>query len=226
MRKILLLALISIIAISCQKESTIEILGTIPNLPDGTLYLYNAKYNVIIDSTKTINGRFDIKHVFPKNSAPLYLGLKHTDKQSFTRTLHFPSEVKFETQRWNPPAFLSDPVICINGNIQDFSHIAPNYTGKLNHFIVGKITAGKQTDVFYKTELNLFKTAQYKDISNFIKAYPYSYHLLYSLDLFKDRFTGLQIKELLKLFDKDVKNSQPYKDLLYIAEQRQKNSKS
>ncbi|XJR87587.1 DUF4369 domain-containing protein [Elizabethkingia anophelis] len=40
------------------------IYGNIPNLPDGTLYLYKNYYSDRIDSIKTKNGEFKLKHYF------------------------------------------------------------------------------------------------------------------------------------------------------------------
>ncbi|WP_294224924.1 DUF4369 domain-containing protein, partial [uncultured Chryseobacterium sp.] len=59
--KLLLSLIIAFFTLSCSNnkyETVIQ--GNIPNLQDGTLYLYKDKYNNRIDSVETKKGKFKI----------------------------------------------------------------------------------------------------------------------------------------------------------------------
>ncbi|HIB8181428.1 TPA: thioredoxin-like domain-containing protein [Elizabethkingia anophelis] len=213
-----------LIFISCNalfKAQSTVIKGNIPNLPDGTLYLYQNKPSNIIDSTKTIYGKFEIKHLFKTKNA-VYLGLAHLDKQQIRRLFFIPVNSKTGEASHNLQFFMSDPLIAIKGNIQDYAPPGTKLPEKLKIVTTSMINVGKQTSVLYDISPDFFDKATYGDIKETIIKYPYSFHVLYGLENLRNEFTPIQMKELLELFDKDVKQSEPFKKELLLAQKREK----
>ncbi|PWN62486.1 TlpA family protein disulfide reductase [Chryseobacterium viscerum] len=197
---------------SCNKKQTVRIVGDIPNLPDGIMYLWTGTMLDKIDSVQTIKGHFEINHDF-KEKLPIYIGIFHRDKKNVQRVFGFITNVP----KWGSPTFMSDPLITIKGNMEEYTPV--NFTPSPSVIFVNspRIKAGKQTEALYNTGDAIFTNNSPDNIDVIkekIKKYPYSYHILYNIIGNKTVFNTTQTDELLNLFDEEVKQSNPYKKLL------------
>ncbi|MCL1658400.1 AhpC/TSA family protein [Elizabethkingia miricola] len=209
---------------SCSEQNKkILIYGNIPNLPDGTLYLYKNYYSDRIDSIKTKNGEFKLKHYFSNDEEPLYLGIDHKDNNGVTRAFNFPTNTKYRGGELNTQYFMNDSLIKINGIIKNFNAKDIKLSSKYILVISPRIESGKQTEAFYNIDGDLFEKIDentIKVISKKIAQYPYSYHLLYQIEKNKNSFTTSQIDVFLKSFKGEITQSKTYKTLLAYYEKR------
>lgn len=197
---------------SCSEKQTVRIIGNIPNLPDGVLYLWTGTMFNRIDSVETVKGHFEITHDF-KGKLPLYIGIFHQDKKNFRRIFGFHTSVP----KWGSSTFMSDSLITINGNIDEYTPV--NFTPSPNVIFVNspRIQAGRQTKALYNTGDAIFtnnSSANIEIIKEKIKKYPYSNHIIYSILGNKTVFNTTQIDQFLPLFDDDVRKTEFYKKLV------------
>lgn len=202
---------------SCSQDKHQTILkGDISNLPDGTLYVYENSPDNRIDSVNVKNGKFNLTHQWKSDKEPSYLGIDHIDKNGTLRAFNFPTRSKYKGSGWNSPFFLSDSVIIINGKITDFTPKDLKLSEEYKFVIAPQIIAGKQTEALYNTDNDLFETIAPEKINMIkekIKQYPYSYHLLYKIQENKNSFSAEELKELLQLFNGNIKQSNTFKKL-------------
>ncbi|MCL1674363.1 TlpA disulfide reductase family protein [Elizabethkingia meningoseptica] len=215
---ILLIILLFFYSLSCsRKEHKTLIKGNIPNLPDGTLYLYKDESGSRIDSTDTKNGVFQLVHQWRGNIEPVYLGLDHIDHKGVLRAFSFPTNARYKGAGWEFQYFFSDSVIAINGKLKDFVTKDLELSEKYKLVTSPVITAGRQTEVLYHTDRDLFEDITPEKINSIkekIQQYPYSYHLLYQLERNKNNFSVHHMKDFLNIFRGDITQSGTYKKLL------------
>lgn len=215
--KSIILLIITFFIISCNdnKHTTI-ISGNIPNLPDGTLYLYQEKYNNIIDSIHTQNGKFKIIHKWENYTEPIYLGIDHIDNNQIKRSFSFITNAKYKGSECQSQYFFSDSIISINGNLKEFETKDIILQPRYKIVTAPKISAGMQTKALYNTDCDLFDDYNEKSFSlikDKIKEYAYSYHLLYNINDNKNSFSPQQVDEFLKLFKGEITQSKTFKNL-------------
>ena len=197
---------------SCSKDNPVKIIGDIPNLPDGTIYLWKETMLTKIDSAKVTMGRFEINFE-NKVKEPLYLGLFHVDKNGLKRIFGFKTNVA----KWGSPTFMSDSLIYIKGNIEDYIPVNLITSPEVIFTNSPIIKAGKQTDALYNTGDQIFANNNPKNINKIkekLKKFSYSYHILYSIIKNKTVFNSHQTDDFLQLFDDNIKQSKSYKELL------------
>lgn len=197
---------------SCSKKQTVRIVGDIPNLPDGIMYLYKRTMLDKIDSVQTSKGHFEITHDF-KEELPVYIGIFHIDKKNYMRPIDYKSKVP----KWGTPLFMSDPLITIKGALKEYTPVNITLPPNVIFSEISKIQGGKQTEALYNTGDAIFTSNSPNNINIIkenIRKYPYSYHILYSIIGNKTIFNTNQTDEFLQLFDNEVKESKPYKNLL------------
>ncbi|QOW09854.1 AhpC/TSA family protein [Kaistella flava (ex Peng et al. 2021)] len=197
---------------SCSKNNSVKIIGDIPNLPDGTIYLWKETMLTKIDSAKVTKGRFEINFEH-KVKEPFYLGLFHVDKNGLKRIFGFKTNVP----KWGSPTFMSDPLINIKGNIEDYIPVNLITSPEVIFTNSPIIKAGKQTEALYNTGDQIFGNNNPEKINMIkekLKKFPYSYHILYSIIKNKTTFNTHQTDDFLKLFDDNIKQSEPYKGLV------------
>lgn len=208
---------------SSKTENTI-IEGIMPNLPDGTMYLWEEGPDNKIDSCTTVNGKFKISHRWSSNEEPNYIGLFHFDKNGIKRVFNFKTNALYKGKGWSVNVFYPDSLIVINGKFIEDSPIEgfviPNniksFTGPLDKF-------GKQTEAFFNIDGDLFEKIDnntYLIVKEKLAKYPYSYHLLYKIDENKNSFSAKQVKEFLGLFKGEITQSKTYKNLYSYNEKR------
>lgn len=217
------------LVISCKKDNQTIIKGNIPNLPDGVIYLIQDYDDNKIDSAETKNGIFEIKHIFNKNSEPVFLGLTHMDTKGVKRLFSFITNAKYKgVGGWGTSLFLSDPTVVINGKIKENVIPALNLPSNIKLVNSPPIVAGQQTEAYYNVDGDLFEHINAKTftvLKQKISKYPYSYSLLYSITENKNTFSAQQVQEFLKLFQGEITKSQTYKKLNIYNQKRFNESK-
>ncbi|MDV7698423.1 AhpC/TSA family protein [Chryseobacterium soli] len=202
---------------SCSQDKHQTILkGDIPNLPDGTLYVYENSPDNIIDSVNVKDGKFNLTHQWKSDKEPSYLGIDHTDKNGTKRLIDFPTHAQYRKAKWNTSLFLSDSIISISGNLIEEDLKDLKLPTKIKLVTIPKIIAGKQNQAYYNIDGDLFERIDNKTIQTIkekIKQYPYSYHLLYKIQENKNSFSAEELKELLQLFNGNIRQSGTFKKL-------------
>ncbi|MCJ7936133.1 MAG: TlpA family protein disulfide reductase [Chryseobacterium sp.] len=210
--KFLHLLFLLVFAYSCSDKQTVRIVGDIPNLPDGTLYLWKGTMLDKIDSVETSKGHFEINYK-AEEKLPVYIGIFHRDKKKIQRVFGFLTSVP----QWGSPTFMSDPLITIKGNLEEYTPVNMTLPPDVIFINSPKIQAGKQTEALFNTGDVIFTNSSPNNINTIkekLKKYPYSYHILYNIIGNKTVFNTQQTDDFLKLFDDEVKRSKPYKKLL------------
>ncbi len=220
--KTIFFVIISILSISCKNdEKQTSITGNIPNLPDGTMYLFKETMLEKIDSTKVINGKFEFKYSNITKS-PVYLGIFHIDKKNIKRVFGFPTKSKYQGSPLVQSVFMSDPFIKINGIF--FDNTPKGFPKNIRSVDLKKpIVTGIQTEAFYNVDGDLFfkinpQTIQV--IKNKIIAFPSSYYLLDKISENKNSFSPQQVDEFLKLFKGDITESDSFRKLSAYNQKR------
>jgi len=216
-----LLFITFILVISCSKnENETIIRGNIPNLPDGTLYVFKESMLNRLDSIQTTRGKFELKYK-NKIDIPIYVGLFHVDKRNIKRIFGFPTDVP----KWGSSVFMTDSLIEINGNIEEYKPtniVPPEDVIFINS---PKLKSGEQTTALFNSGDAIFNfndvnpTIIYT-IKEKIKRYPFSYYLLDKINENKNSFSPQQVDEFLKLFKGEITESESFKKLSVYNKKR------
>jgi len=224
-KKIFFILLIFFLQISCNEKKVTSINGTIPNLPDGTMYLWEEGPSNKIDSSTTHNGNFKISHEWNENKEPNFIGIYHIDKSGIKRLFNFTTKASYNgTSGWSTNVFYPDTIISLEGK---FKEDPPIEGYKLPYNIKDVsgvvIKAGRQTEAYYNIDGDLFGKINDKTIQTVrdkINKYPYSYHLLYQIIENKNNFSAEQVADFLKSFKGEITDSKSYKNLLAYNQKR------
>lgn len=205
---------------SCSKnqQQTVTIVGDIPNLPDGVLYLWKETMLDKIDSVKTSKGHFEINYKINEKS-PIYIGIFHEDKNKVKRIFGFLTNVP----KWGSSTFMSDPLITIKGNMEEYTPVNIKLPTDVILVNSPKIQAGKQTEALFNTSETIFTNNNLYNITTIkekLKKYPFSYHILYKISENKNSFSPKQVDEFLKSFKGEITQSETYKKLSAYNEKR------
>lgn len=208
-----LLFILLLIFSSCSENKKVVIIeGDIPNLPDGTIFLSNNTYNDKIDSVITKNGKFKICYTL-KSEEPIYMGLHHIDANGVFMLTGFPTNAKYNNSGYKSSLFMSDSIIIIKGKLIEFSPIGIQHDPKTKFVDFPKIKAGYQTNSLFHTDGDLFDNINkntYSKVLLKIKEYSNSFHLLYSINDYRNSFTPLQVDNFLKSFKGDITKSNTF----------------
>ncbi|CAM4424594.1 TlpA disulfide reductase family protein [Flavobacterium terrigena] len=211
---------------SCNKKSSqIIIEGNIPNLPDGKLYLSKDNYINKIDSIDTENGIFNFNYKTDSDE-PIYMAIHHIDKNGVFRAISFPTKAKYNNGSYNSQFFLSDSIIIINGKLIDNSPIGILNDSKTKFVNSPEIKAGYQTNALFHTDGDLFDNINkntYSKVLLKIKKYSNSFHLLYSINEYRNSFTPIQVDNLLNSFNGKITNSDTFLKLRDYNKKRLEN---
>lgn len=219
---------ILLFTIGCEKtERQTTIKGNIPNLPDGTVYLFKDYADNKVDSTKSKNGIFTITHTWD-NDEPNYIGINHMDDKGVYRLFSFTTNAKYKgVAGWGTNVFMSDSNIAINGNLK-YDVFMGKLPSNIKPVSAPPIVAGQQNEAFYNTDGDLFENITAKTnqiVKEKVAKYPYSYHLLYKINEHKNSFSAKQIQEFLQSFKGEITQSETYKKLYTYNEKRFNESK-
>jgi len=207
-KKIFFILVIFLLQISCNEKNSTSINGSIPNLPDGTMYLWEESPSNKIDNSTTHNGNFKISHEWNENKEPNFIGIYHIDKSGMKRLFNFTTNASYNgTSGWRTNVFYPDTIISLKGN---FEEDPPIEGYKLPYNIKDvcgvAIKAGRQTEAYYNIDGDLFGKINDKTIQTVrdkINKYPYSYHLLYQIIENKNNFSVEQVADFLKSFSEN-----------------------
>ncbi len=213
-RLFLYLLFLSVFTYSCNNKQTIKIIGNIPNLPDGTVYLFKWSMLDKIDSAEVTKGHFEI-HYEMKDELPFYIGIFHKDKKNVQRVITYTTNVP----TWRSATFMTDSVIKIKGNLIEYTpgNVISSPDVIFADISISNIQAGRQTEALFNTGNPIFTSntpGNVNTIKEKLEKYPFSYHILYKLIDNKTVFNSHQIDDFLTLFDDNIKHSKPYKELL------------
>lgn len=223
MKNYIFIAFILMLSCCREKNKQTTIRGNIPNLPDGTIYLFKDNSIRKIDSTISKNGKFNLTHKWDSDE-PVYIGIDHKDKEGVYRFFSFTTNAKYRgVAGWGTSVFLSDSSIVINGNLTYDKFIGVKFPDNKKPVTGPPLKAGKQTEAFYSIDGDFFEGKISEKINLLmgkIKKYPYSYHLLYKITENKNSFSPQQIDEFLKLFKGEITKSDTYKQLSVYNKKR------
>lgn len=230
LKNVLFTLLIFLLQISCKEKNITSINGSIPNLPDGMMYMWEEGPSNKIDSSMTHNGNFKILHEWNEAKEPNIIGIYHIDKNGIKRLFNFTTNASYKGIRgWSTNVFYSDTIISLNGKFKEDLPIK-GYELPYNIKDVSGVVikAGRQTEAYYNIDGDLFEKINDKTIRTVqdkISKYPYSYHLLYQIIQNKNNFSAEQVETFLKSFKGEIINSKSYKNLLAYNQKRIRNDK-
>lgn len=211
-----------LIFISCSKKPQETLIkGNIPNLPDGFIYLLSIEGDKL-DSTMTKKGKFQLAHTWVEKE-PRYIRINHIDEKGILRFFSFRTNAKYRGANWGTEAFLSDPLIEINGNLKYDTLVGIQLPPDRKPVTGPPLKAGKQTEAFYSIDGDMFEKIDDKTIVTVrekLRKYPFSYHLLFKINENKNSFSTQQVDEFLKLFKGEITESETYKNLLVYNQKR------
>jgi thiol-disulfide isomerase/thioredoxin len=226
--KSVFLVVFFLFAYGCKKtEKQTTIKGNIPNLPDGTVYLFKDYPGNRIDSTKSKNGIFTLAHQW-ENNEPVYIGIDHIDKNGVNRFFSFTTKAKYKgVPGWGTSVFLSDSNIIMNGDLKYNTYIGITFPDDKKPVTGPPLITGRQTEAYYNIDGDLFENINqntFKIVKEKLGTYPDSYHLLYKIGENKNSFSAQQFEDFLKLFKGEITQSDTYKKL-YAYNQKRFNEK-
>jgi thiol-disulfide isomerase/thioredoxin len=196
---------------SCKAKrisNEIIIEGQVKNMPDGKIYLTEARYwRIPLDSTICTNGHFVFK-IKPDSSFVPFMAAIHfpdSSKPMKVGGLFFRNYMLgVDSMKYSGDGFyLEKGYTRIEGDNQKKPRL--------------RIFAGKETDVMYKNQFtdfgwlgNIDSAKRLQRVSFFkkeIRKFPFSYFLLQSIYDAKEQYSEKEINEILALFNSDVQES-------------------
>lgn len=204
--------------------------GNVKGLPDGMLILLGTNslsLNEPLDSVHSVKGQFSFK--IEKKKLPAFLTIQLQQDNGVKLFFTFETNKKYRGEPLNLQNFMRDDTILINGNLKYKTPKDAFFSLNKMEFasIDRPIIAGRQTYVYYNVDLNLEQVITdsiEKKLSDTIKKYNYSYYLLEELNKHRNKFSKLQLNNLLSKFDNNLQNDQiaiELKNSLKLRKERQ-----
>ena len=183
-------------------SSVITIEGNIAGVPDGKIYLADArKWKTPIDSTNIKDGHFQFK---TKISSPFLAAIHYWDSSNVKRLLYRNHTLGADSVQASTDAFYIEPgKITINGD-----NNKPPYL---------RIVAGKENELLFNNQFldfgwigNLDSLKRLQKITSFkktIEQNPFSFFLLESIYQSGEQYSKTELKNIFSLFNADVQQS-------------------
>jgi len=183
-------------------SSVITIEGNIAGVPDGKLYLADArKWKTPIASTNIKDGQFQFK---TKIGSPFLVAIHYWDSSRVKRLLYRNHTLGADGLQTSTDAFFVEPGnTSINGD-----NSKPPYL---------RIVAGKENELLFKNQFvdfgwigNLDSIKRLEKIMSFkktIEQNPFSFFLLESIYHSGEQYSKTELKNFLSLFNTDVQQS-------------------
>lgn len=207
--------------ISCKdQEVSNEIIleGQEKNIPDGKIYLTEARYwQIPLDSTECTNGHFVFKIKADSSFVPYMASISYPDSTSPTKI----AQLAFSNDFLLPPDtakfynYYSSAFYLERGKI--IIRNQERVKQKFPHGIPVTIKAGKETELMYRNQFtdfgwlgNIDSTKRLSKIEYFknqIKKFPFSYFLLQSIYNAKEQYSKKEMQTILSLFNDDIQKS-------------------
>jgi thiol-disulfide isomerase/thioredoxin len=189
----------------------VEIKGHVLNIPSNKVYLTSAyQWKTFIDSADYSNGEFTILYKTDYSFQPFVASICFINKQGIIQQLAYKNNILSSSNKeFGNTSFVLEPgVTTINGKVDSVTY---NSTNNL------EITAGKETEVYFKTQFLNFGLLGESDSSKrkerlmlfkrLIDEYPSSYYLLLSINNYKRMYSNKELSYLLSFFDKGILKS-------------------
>lgn len=208
----------------------IDIKGNLKNLPDGKIYLVNI-YNrsKAIDSSTIREGKFSFKLKIKRSEQFSFVTLIAKDNADSTREFLYPSNKLHNGQPMFDDHFILEDDITLNGKLSDFKPKSFKIPGKMKMVKLNQPILAKQSWVLYNIT-PIFP--RYNNDSNFnelkkvINRFSYSYYLLNEINQNVTLLNEVQLKEVLNLFNNEIKQTPMWIELNKINEKFTKNKTS
>lgn len=227
MKQLFLLFYLTFVLIACKSQQEVKdiiIIGNVLNIPAKKVYLANAyKWKTFLDSASYKDGRFTFKYkpkIIPFE--PFVASIEFINERGIIQGLMYKTNtLKASAKEDGNNAFvLESGTTMISGNADPISH---NVTNKL------QIKAGKETEVFYKTQFldfgylgeadSIKRKAKLNTFKQVIQKYPSSYYLLGEINNYKRMYSNSELADILLSFDNKILKSKlagQIKDMIAI----------
>lgn len=209
---------------SPSEKPFIIIKGNIGNLPDGNITLTEYGKEHFLAKTQTKDGKFEFKIDADKYPEPQPRGVElvHFDEKNVKRRISYLTTKNPNDEKRYTNYFMLESGVEFNGVLEEYQLASLQLPDSIKLMrLTSNLTNAKQTDVFLNSKISSAKT--YKMFDDFVKKYPYSYHLLYQLDSYgKHRFTDEENAKIFNSFDKNVQESPTGLRLKYYFRERHK----
>lgn len=214
-----------IFGINCssnQDVHKIKISGKIENLPNGKIFLVHVPDRKnIIDSAIINGGRFEINTSAKKEELFSDVTLIAVDQTDTLREFSYPTNKLYNGRPNLFDHFLLENNVLVNGKMKDFRKKGFSFPGKLKIVELDQAVKGKQTWVlnnivlkFPRSESDLIYWNEFKH--NVLK-YSYSFYLLKNISENLNLLSNQQLKEILPLFNEDIKQTPLWQNLNKIS---------
>lgn len=215
MKQLFCLLYVAFVFIGCKSQKPqkgIIILGNVLNIPAKKLYLVNAyKWKTFLDSTTYKDGRFSFKYK-PKTRMfePFVAAIEFVNERGIIQTLMYKTNTLTASgkEAGNTAFVLESGTTKIKGNADPILH---NATNKL------QIKAGKETEVFFKTQFldfgylsdadSIKRKAKINTFKKVIEKYPSSYYLLGEINGYKLMYSNSELADILSSFNEKMLES-------------------
>ena len=188
------------------------IIGKLTNLPDGEIYLvdvYNQKR--ILDSTTCREGSFKFSLQPAESDKFSLVAIMHKDKRDTVREFFYKTNKLYNNRPHYIEYFLLEDSIEISGSLTDFHSKALKLAAKFKMATLTNPLIGKQSWVLYNVSLkfpdHVGDTLSFNHLKDTVKKYPYSYYLLSEIASNITTLTKKESKEILSIFDLQIKNT-------------------
>lgn len=203
--------LLLLILPSClsKKEKTANIIieGNVSGLPDGKLYLVEArKWKTPLDSAECKNGRFVFRIQADSSFMPYLAAIHYWKKEDTIR----PVRLQFANHVLNESPGLLRDVFYLEKGTTSISNGQDKNAGL-------RIKAGKETELLYRYQLNdigwmgdadsALRTHKLLLLQTAVKENPGSFFLLQSIADAKEQYSKEELQFLLSLFETKVLSS-------------------
>jgi len=190
-----------------EKTANIIIEGNVSGLPDGKLYLVEArKWKTPLDSAECKNGRFVFRIQADSSFMPYLAAIHYWKKEDTIR----PVRLQFANHVLNESPGLLRDVFYLEKGTTSISNGQDKNAGL-------RIKAGKETELLYRYQLNdigwmgdadsALRTHKLLLLQTAVKENPGSFFLLQSIADAKEQYSKEELQFLLSLFETKVLSS-------------------
>lgn len=200
-----------------QAGSKVVIEGNVKNVSDGKVYLADAYYwSRLLNSATSKNGHFRFQLTLDSSFVPRLVGVQYKPKvlldsaEKYFMQLGY-KRLRFHNHTRGPDSlhYLMSAFLLERANVR-LAGDAADAGG-------GRVFAGQETEVLYRLQMQdvgwlgsavgAKRQARLRFFEDEVKAAPFSHYLLAQLAGGKESFSELELRELLALFNPDVRQS-------------------
>jgi thiol-disulfide isomerase/thioredoxin len=198
--------------------------GNVTGIPANEVYLTNAyQWQIFIDSAEYVDGNFHFSYKTDSLFEPFAASICYIDKQGRIQQLAYRNYILSNPKKeFGNSAFILEPgITLIKGSVHPANN---NAADKLD------ITAGGETEVFFKTQFLDFgiigetesakRASRLADFKTIIQQHPSSHYLLSAINDHKRTYTNKELMYLLSFFDKKILHSMSATNIIQYVKGR------